>query len=127
MTPLERLRHEFNAEEDTFLLTMRCECLWDPEAFQSLTSAMYDVAVEVHQYPTIEKWIAEGFWFCDTWIREWTSHPNFPRPNKREYEASLQLIHDLAWFLFMGESPYLDNTLSKRAKGKWMAGNSDAV
>lgn len=117
MTSFDRLRREFDAEESTFLHTVRCKILWDPEAFRSLTAAMYDVAAEVHGNPTIEKWIAEGFWFCDTWIREWTSHPNFPRACDREYEASLELIHDLAWFLFMGESPYQDDTLLKLAKG----------
>jgi hypothetical protein len=59
---------------------LRVHLHWDWDAFRRLTSAMYDVAVEVKGQPSIETWIAEGFWYCDTFISAWTSHPNFPRP-----------------------------------------------
>ena len=111
------LKSQFDAEEGSFLLQARCRLEWDWDAFRRLTSAMYDVADEVKGQPSVETWIAQGFWFCDTWIRDHTSHPNFPRPPEEAYRDALALLGDLAYFLFMGESPYKDDTLRKKAKG----------
>lgn len=117
MTSRDILKREFDAEDGSFLIIARCELRWDQEAFRRLTSAMYDVADEVRGKPVIESWIAEGFWFCDTWIREHTSHPNFPRPPQQEYDDAIELIHNLAWFLFTGENPFQDDALRTQAKG----------
>ena len=78
---------------------------------------MYDVADEAKGKPSIETWIAEGFWYCDTFIRSWTSHPNFPRPPEEAYRDALALLDHLASFLFTGLNPYNDDTLRKKAKG----------
>jgi hypothetical protein len=115
MTQRDVLKREFEAEDGSFLLHVRCDLTWDEVAFRRLTSAMYDVADAVRGSPSIESWIAEGFWYCDTWLPDWTSHPNFPRP--QDYDDRMRLIHDLAYFLFIGQSPYLDDTLARRAKG----------
>ena len=117
MSPREILRREFDAEEGSFLLQARVQLKWDWDAFRRLTSAMYDVADEVRKKPEIETWIAEGFWYCDTFIRDWTSHPNFPRPPEDAYRDAIELVHYLALLLFSGESPYKDDTLRKKAKG----------
>jgi hypothetical protein len=117
MTPREILRREFDAEEGSFLIQARCHANWDWDAFRRLTSAMYDVADEVRGQPSIETWIAQGFWFCDTWIRAHTSHPNFPRPPEEAYQDALELLDNLAYFLFTGLNPYNDDTLRKKAKG----------
>ncbi len=117
MSSREILRREFDAEEGSFLLLARSRYLWDWDAFRRLTGAMYDVADEVKGQPSVETWIAQGFWFCDTWIRAHTSHPNFPRPPEGAYREGLALLDDLAYFLFMGQSPYEDDTLRKKAKG----------
>lgn len=111
------LRREFRAEEGSFLIQARVHLEWDWVAFRRLTSAMYDVADEVKGKPSIETWIAEGFWFCDTWIRDHTSHPNFPRPPEEAYQDALALLNQLASFLFTGLNPYNDDTLRKKAKG----------
>jgi hypothetical protein len=111
------LRHEFYAEEGSFLIQARCRLNWDWDAFRRLTSAMYDVAEEVKGQPSIETWVAEGFWYCDTFIRDWTSHPNFPRPPEVAYQDALELVHNLASFLFTGLNPYKDDTLRKKARG----------
>jgi hypothetical protein len=116
MSPREILKREFSAEERSFLLQARSRYMWDWEAFRRLTSAMYDVAEEVKGRPSIETWIAEGFWYCDTFIRGHTSHPNFPRPPEKAYRDALALLDDLASFLFTGQSPYKDDTLRKKAK-----------
>ncbi len=117
MTSLEILRREFDGEDGSFILRARCDLLWDWDAFRRLTSAMFDVADQVKDNESIELWIAGGFWFCDTWISEWTSHPNFSRPNQEDYDHALELIHNLAYFLFMRESPYMDDALRQQAKG----------
>ena len=117
MSSREILRREFEAEEGSFLLQVRGRLKWDWDAFRRLTSAMYDVADEARRQPSIETWIAQGFWFCDTWIRDWTTHPNFPRPPEDAYQEAIELVHNLADFLFFGESPYKDDTLRKKAKG----------
>jgi hypothetical protein len=117
MSSREILRCEFDAEEGSFLMQARIRLKWDWDAFRRLTSAMYDVADEVKGQPSIETWIAQGFWFCDTWIRDHTGHHDFPRPPEEAYRDALALLDDLAYFLFMGESPCTDDTLRKRAKG----------
>jgi hypothetical protein len=66
MTPREILKSEFDAEEGSFMLQSRTGLKWDWDAFRRLTSAMYDVADEAKGQPSIETWIAQGFWFCDT-------------------------------------------------------------
>ena len=111
------LRREFYAEEGSFLIQARVHLEWDWDAFRRLASAMYDVADEVKGQPSIETWIAEGFWYCETFIRDWTSHPNFPRPTEEAYQDALELLHNLASFLFTGLNPYNDDTLRKKAKG----------
>ena len=116
-SPRDILRREFYAEEGSFLVQARVRLEWDWVAFRRLTSAMYDVADEVKGQPSIETWIAQGFWFCDTWIRDWTSHPNFPRPPEEAHRDALALLNQLAGFLFMGQSPYQDDALRKKAKG----------
>jgi hypothetical protein len=117
MSSRDILRREFDAEEGSFLLQARSTLSWDWDAFRRLTNAMYDVADEARGQLSIETWIAHGFWFCDTWIPDWTSHPNFPRPSQEVYRDAIELIHNLAYFLFIGESPYKDDTLRRKAKG----------
>ena len=111
---LKVLKSEFDAEEGSFLLIARNELRWDLPAFRKLTLAMYDVAMEVNSYPKIDRWIAHGFWVCCTWIKEFTSHPNFLKPENNYYDKSIILLNDLAYLLFTGESPYEDDTLQKK-------------
>jgi hypothetical protein len=55
----------------------------------------------------MERWIAEGFWYYQGFVRDWTSHPNFPRPyGESYYEVAYKRLSDLAYWMFMGESPY---------------------
>ena len=117
MTPREILRSEFNAEDGSFLVKLRCKCEWDWNAFRRLTIAMYDVAEEVKGQPSIETWIAEGFWHCDTLINDIASHSNFSRFPDDAYRDGVELIHNLAYLLFSGQNPYRDDTLRKKAKG----------
>lgn len=117
MNSEETLKREFDGEEGSFILKLRCDLDWDKKAFGNLVSIMYDSAEKYKGKESIPTWMAHGFWFFDTWVCEWTSHPDFPRPEKEYYENSIELIHDLAYYLFIGESPYEDDTLKKLSKG----------
>jgi len=111
----EQLKYELDAEDGRFLLSLRTELRWDKQAFRNLTSAMYHVALDYKGADSLPTWIAHGFWFCDTLVRDWTTHENFPRPEQEYYEKSLLLLSDLAHFLFVCESPYSDETLERLA------------
>jgi len=57
----------------------------------------------------IPQWIAQGFWYLDGFVRDWSSHANFPREHDpMYYQAAFARLHDLAHYLFFGESPYQD-------------------
>lgn len=123
MSPREILKREFlQCEEEgakgTFLVQLHCRCQWDWNAFHRLTGAMYDVAEELKEQPSIERWIAEGFWYCDAEIAAIAGHSNFSRFPEDAYRDGVELIHNLAYFLFSGRNPYRDDeTLRKKAKG----------
>jgi hypothetical protein len=117
LTPREELKRQFDSEKDSFMLIAYGNLRWDWQEFKKLISAMYDVASEVRGQDRIETWIAQGFWYCDTWIRDWTTHPNFQHPEQPAHDHALELISHLAYFLFFGESPFIDDTLERRAKG----------
>ncbi len=97
------------------MILVRSELRWDKEAFGRLTRLMYEAASELQNSDQLPTDIAEGFWLIDTWLREWTRHENFPRPSEPYYSEALELVHDLAYFLFMQESPYEDDTLRRKA------------
>ncbi len=101
------LRCEFDAEEGSFLLTLRCERAWDRPAFSRLVGAMEACAVAHEGRQEIERWVACGFWYLEQFVPEWTSHPNFPRFDDEDYlREACRRLSDLAYWLFFGESPY---------------------
>lgn len=107
------LEDEFHAKEGSFLIELRCGLNWDREAFSRLVGAMQAyVENRPASETTIERWIAEGFWHLDYFVKEWSSHPSFPRPyGDQYYEEAYERLHDLAYSLFVGESPYMDGKL----------------
>lgn len=113
MNKRQLLKGEFEGEDGSFIFLLRNKLKWDWDAFYRLTDAMYHVADETCQSASVHKELAHGFWFVDTWVRDWTEHPDFPRPEKRAYAQALELIHDLCYLFFLGESPYEDDTLKK--------------
>ena len=106
---LSVLRSEFDAADGSFLLQLRCDLHWDQTAFARLTDAMLAYASGRDSSADIPRWLAEGFWYVDWFVREWSTHPSFPREHEQTYyEAAYERLHDLAYFLFVGESPYDD-------------------
>jgi hypothetical protein len=103
----QTLRHEFEAREGSFLIQLRPDLVWDRSAFSRLTDAMRECAVHHESRQTRDRWIAEGYWYLATFVKDWSSHPNFPRPfDASYYEAAYQRLDDLAYWFFRGESPH---------------------
>ena len=101
------LRRALYGEEGSFLLALRIALEWDREAFSRLVVAMERYARAREGHPTLERWAAEGFWYLEGFVPEWSSHPSFPRPHGEDYyQAAYRRLHDLAYWLFLGESPY---------------------
>ncbi len=106
--PVRILRHEFEAGEGSFLIRLRCDLVWDRAAFTRLERAMRAVCERHQDADLLERRLAEGFYELSTWVRDWSTHPNFPRPAPESYHsACLERLEDLADWFFRGESPYL--------------------
>lgn len=101
------LRREFDADEGSFLLKLRCFAEWDKEVFARLIVAMEQCAREHEGREIVDLWIARGFWFLETSTAAWVGHPD-RRPTGEEdcYLRGCQRLSDLAWWLFFGESPF---------------------
>lgn len=103
-----RLRAEFVEAEHSFLLQLRCELTWNTAAFSRLIVAMEACASAHAGTDTLPRWVAEGFWYYSYFVKEWSSHPNFPREHDPSYyEAAHERLRDLAYWLFVGKSPYI--------------------
>lgn len=101
------LRDGFDEEPGSFMLALRCDLRWDKSKFARLTEAMLAFVRARDPADPIPRWIAEGYWYLDTFVRDWACHPNFPREHDEAYyEQAFQRLHDLAFWLFTGSSPY---------------------
>lgn len=100
LTPYEILKYEFDGEPLSFLFQLRGNMVWDKVAFQRLTQAMYEVATDFYEKEDVPKWIANGFWFAEQLTKEWSNHPNFPKPESEYHESSLELLYFLSDYLF---------------------------
>ena len=104
---LEILRSEFEAEDDSFLIKLRSELMWDQAAFNQLSSAMKVCCERQVSSEPVERWLARGFWYVPGFVRDWTTHPNFPKVYPAEYyESAYRRLDDLAFWFFFGESPF---------------------
>lgn len=105
------LKNEFDAGEGSFLIKLRSNLEWDKAAFNRLTSAMKLCAESKSAETKLERWIAEGFWYVPRFVREWTTHPNFPKVHAADYyEKAFTQLDDLAYWYFRGQSPYESGT-----------------
>jgi hypothetical protein len=101
------LRREFAAEDGSFLIQLRPNLTWDKQAFSRLVTAMEACCQAYEGRDTMERWVVEGFWFMSWFVKDWTTHLNFPRPQPPEYhEKALERLNDLAYWFFSGHSPY---------------------
>ncbi len=97
---LKILSREFAAEDGSFLIALGTDLVWDRDAFLSLTEAMRACCEKHSTTDTVERWLAEGFWYLQRFVRDWTQHPEFPRPYPADYyERAYGRLDDLAeWF-----------------------------
>ncbi len=101
------LSQEFSAEPGSFLLQLRCDLRWDTAAFTRLTGAMLAYARAHQGDEVIPRWVAEGFCYVSWFVRDWSTHESFPREHPPPYyDDAYQRLHDLAYWLFTGTSPY---------------------
>ena len=101
------LRNEFAACEGSFLIKLRSHFEWDKTAFNRLSSAMKACVESKSDDSMLERWVAEGFWYVPRFVREWATHPDFPKIYKADYyDRAFTRLDDLAYWYFMGESPY---------------------
>jgi hypothetical protein len=107
---LDLLRREFSADQGTFLLGLRGEGLeWDKAAFSRLEKAMRSACEHFQDSHQLDRWMAEGFYYTSWFVRDWTSHPNFPRPEPDQYyEDCIRRIADLADWFFQGSHSYIE-------------------
>ena len=123
------LQHEFNANEGSFLLQLRCDLVWDRAAFTRLTGAMvecceaYDTtddpsttAIPGSPYydKTVPRWLAEGFWYTSTFVRGYTSHPAWREKIARDpdyFDDAYERLDLLADWFFTGDCPFLDSDM----------------
>ncbi|MEI7685173.1 MAG: hypothetical protein WCL32_09110 [Planctomycetota bacterium] len=104
---MDILKREFTAQDGSFLIQLRPNLIWDKEAFSTLAAAMETCCKQCEQQETLDRWMVEGFWYMSWFVREWTSHPNFPRPLPLQYyEQSLRRLEALSYWYFSGCSPY---------------------
>jgi hypothetical protein len=102
------LRREFEAGEGSFLIQLRPYLVWDREAFTRLILTMETCCRDTEGKETLDRWVAEGFWYLSWSVKDWATHPNFPRTEPSEYyEKAFTRLSDLAYWYFFGDSPYL--------------------
>jgi hypothetical protein len=79
------LRREFESVEGSFLLRLGCDLVWDRAAFSRLEQAMRVLCEQYEGRDDLPRWLAEDFWDVSRSVTDWTSHPNFPRPQPAQY------------------------------------------
>ena len=118
------LAHEFEARDGSFLLQLRVELRWDKAAFTRLTEAMraccqaYDegnvpaAVLEPSREPQmVPRWLADGYYYLSTFVRDWTTHPAWAKqtaPEQEYYDAAYERLHFLAEWFFSGQCPFRD-------------------
>ncbi|MFP4498638.1 MAG: hypothetical protein ACLFQV_10540 [Vulcanimicrobiota bacterium] len=106
-TYLRVLTNEFKAGDWSFLNGIRTNMEWDKAAFNRLATAMKLYCENNQDAETLQKWLAEGFWYIPRFTRFHTSQNNFPRQYPDSYyEKAYQLLDDLAYWFFKGIRPH---------------------
>ncbi|CAL2091315.1 protein of unknown function [Tenacibaculum sp. 190524A02b] len=63
--------------------------------------------IRIKETKTVSRETASGVWYISYFIKSLSSHQNFPKKqSKVYYEKAYELINDLAFYYFMGVSPY---------------------
>src|SRR5262249_48927980 len=118
------------AGEGSFLIQLRVQLAWDKAAFTRLTEVMlaccqtYDA--RERRAPGIgsgadttplPRWLAEGFRYVSTFVRDWTTPPAWQQtsvPEQDYYDAASERLHMLAAWFFTEDCPYSDPSGASR-------------
>ena len=101
---VEILRREFSGEDGSFILALRPDLEWDEVAYARLIQAMEICCNEWAHEQVIDRWLAKGFWYIPGFVKDWTSHPSFPRVHPDDYyEQAYEQLWWLADQFFVGE------------------------
>jgi len=104
-----RLKHEFDFGESAFIRQLRPHLIWDSEAFVSLTGAMEAYCRHVPRGPQVDLWAAKGFWLVPGYVKNWTTHPGFPREHPSDYyDRAYARLDGLAWWFFTNLPPFTE-------------------
>ena len=114
---LSVLRNEFEAGEGSLLIKIRGDLAWDVDAYNRLTAAMEACCRAKIGEEQVDRWVAEGFWYMSWFVKNWTTHPNFPRRRPSEYyEAAYEYLDGLAYWFFVDDPTWNDAGLQTRAE-----------
>ncbi len=104
---LTKLKEEMGERRDSFLMQLRVDCRWDKDAFLRLVTEMEAYVRDLEPEAALPRWIAQGFWYMPTFVRDCMTHPRFPREHEPAYyERATMRLDALAYWLFAGTSLY---------------------
>lgn len=103
-----KLIDELHAKDGSFLIQLRPSLNWNHNSFMNLIDKLYEECQRTEKDTTLDREITCGIWYISTFIKDWSTHENFPQKFPKEYyEKAYELIDDLVYYYFMAESLYI--------------------
>lgn len=99
----DRVRRELKGEEGSFILDLRCNLTWDHHKCMETLQAFYAFIRSSEKNDYLERELAYGFWFFDSFVKSWTSHESFRAANgcsEQYYQHAYEIIYFLVeWYM----------------------------
>lgn len=106
---LAQLKSQFDGDDGSFIIRLRCDYEWDKNAFTKLIEAMRICCERTANDDKLDRWLADGFWYFAIMVRAIASHSEFRRIYPQEYyDYAFRRLEDLADWFFTGQRPYLE-------------------
>ncbi len=106
------LMQELNAEDNSFLIEFRIDLNWNHISFVNLLNKLYEECQNRENDTMLSREIAGGIWYISNYIEDWSQHKAFPKKFSKEYyELAYELINDLTYHYFVGESLYQSKSI----------------
>ena len=104
------LLEELNAEEGSFLLELRTNLAWNHHSFVKFLLQLEEYCVQNQNEANLNRAYASEICYISHFVKEWSTHEGFKSIQSEAYfELAYQLIHDLSYHYFIGESVYNDS------------------
>ena len=94
------LKDEFAGKEGSFLMTLRGEGKWSKTLFLRLFNAMVECCKANEGDDSIERWIADGFWYLSWYVKQEAEEFGF---NTKYYTNAITNLDHLAFWLFQNQ------------------------